>query len=95
MLLSLILPSYMIVPSRELANTLNSSTLQSYQHHQSPSSINIHCESHFINIKDNTQRGCQCFSSLSINSSREMSINSTTSSMNYIDCIQAQSRNLT
>ena len=89
MLLSLILPSYMIVPSRKLANILNSSTLQSYQHYQSPSSINIHCESHFINIKGNTQRGCQCFSSLSINSSREMSINSTTSFMNYINCIQA------
>ena len=37
--------------------------------------------------------GLKC--SITINSSREIFINSTTSSMNYINCIQAQSGNLT
>ena len=45
-----------------------------------------------MDIEANSPRGC--FLSSSTNSSREMSVNSVAFSMDYAECIQAQSGNL-
>ena len=70
-LLSLLPPSYMIVPERELANTLNTSFSQSQSHQQNHSTqSSIKCE--IILFRE------EFFSSSpSIDSKRDMSINSS------------------
>ena len=76
-LLSLLPPSCMVAPIRELVNTLYLST-SNLQNNQPELSIH-----HSINIEIDMPRGHSTHSSL--NSSRETSAHSTTSSMNYVD----------
>ena len=81
LLLSLLPPSCIVAPKRELANILNHSTSIS-QTNQFFSS-----KQQSIDIEVNLSREHSPSSSPSFNSSREMSINSATSSMDYAECI--------
>ena len=76
----------MVVPRRELANILNHSISKPQTNQPSQS------KQHSIDIEANSPR--EHFLSPNTNSSREMSVNSTTSSIDYTEHIQAQSRNL-
>ena len=87
MLLSLIPPSYMVIPRRELANTLNLSTSQSHNNqpsHHKYSSINLE----IIPSREQSL-------SPSINSQRDMFVTLSASLMNYPEHIEAQSGKLT
>ena len=83
-LLSLLPPSCMVAPIRELANTLNPFTpkLQENQ----PELYNYYS----MDTEIDMPRGCSA--SLS---SRGISPNSTVSSMDYVEQVQAMSKNLT
>ena len=75
------------MPRRELVNILNLSfnKPQNNQPH--------HSKYLSIGIEFNLPR--ECFPSLSTNSMREMSVNSSVSLMDYVECMQAQSGKLT
>jgi len=76
-LLSLLPPSYMVVPIRELVNTLYIST-------DKPQTNQISLSKQYLmDIEIDLPRGRS--TSLSTNSSRETSINSVTSSMAYAE----------
>ena len=86
MLLSLLLPSYIVVPIREVVNTLISSTtkettLNPVVHNISNMDMNI-----------NTPRGRLAFSSM--NSSRASLVYLATSSISYYKRMKIQSNNL-
>ena len=84
---SLLPPSCMVVPIRELANTLYpfTSNLQNNQLELS--------KRYSMDIEIDFPRGCSA--SPSMNSSRETSASSAISSMDYVECVQAQVDNLT
>ena len=77
----------MVVPIRELANTLYpfTSNLQNDQLELS--------KRYSMDIEIDFPRGCSA--PPSINSSRETSASSAISSMDYVECVQAQVDNLT
>ena len=76
-----------VVSIRELVNTLYSFTLKSQNNQLKLSK----CYS--INIEIDMPR--EYSASPSLNSFREMSVNSTTSSIDYADWVQVQANNLT
>ena len=82
LLLSLILLSCMVVPVRELANTLFSSLLNHQSNQLIPST------SQQMDIKMDRTRGQSIFSSPK--SSRDFSILSNTVSMDYVERVKAQ-----
>ena len=86
-LLSLIPPSCMVVPRRELVNILNPSTSQP-QSNQSSLSKHFSMEHEVIPLREWSPI-------LSINSRQDMSVSSSMSSMDYVEHIEAQSRKLT
>jgi len=77
----------MVVPRREVVNILNLSfpKPQNNQPH--------HSKYLSMDIEFNLTR--ECFLSQSTNSTREISINSSMSLMDYVECMQAQSEKLT
>ena len=77
----------MVAPRRELANILNHSISKPQTNQPFLS------KQHSMHIEANSPRGCSL--SPSTNSLREMSANSAAFSIDYAECIQAQSENLT
>ena len=75
---SIISSSYIVVPKRELVNILNLS-FSKFQNNQ------LHSKYLSIDIDFNLSR--ECFLSLSIKSTREISINFSTFLIDYIECI--------
>ena len=87
MLFFLLLPSCIIVPKRELVNTLNPSTSKP-QNNQL-----YYSKQHSMDIETKLSR--EQFSSPSMNSLKEISVNFATSSMEYAEHLQTQPGNLT
>ena len=85
--LFLLLLSYIIAPIRESANILNPFILKFYNN-----LCNLF-EWYEIDIETNFSRGCT--TSPSSNSSRRISINSVTLSIDYMDWVQVQANNMT
>ena len=76
---SIISSSYIVVPKRELVNILNLS-FPKFQNNQ------LH-HSKYLSIDIDFNLSRECFLSLSIKSTREISINFSTFLIDYIECI--------
>ena len=84
---SLLLLSYIVVPIRELANTLNLFTLKSHNN-----LCNLF-KRYAMNMETDFPRDCT--TSPSPNSSKKTFVNFTTLSIDYVNWVQAQANNMT
>ena len=84
---SLLLLSYIVVPIRESANTLNPFILKSHNN-----LCNLF-KWYAMNMETDFPRGCT--TSPSLNSSKKTFVNFTTLSIDYVNWVQAQADNMT